>query len=105
MTIDDVGSVAEGDAMDSRLARWQWLTVGLLVVGYAGYYLCRSNLSATMPSITEDLMARGMTAAEVKNRLGWAVSLGTIGYAFGKFAAGTLTDFLGGRRNYLIGMA
>jgi sugar phosphate permease len=88
-----------------RLKRWQWLTVGLMVVGYAGYYLCRSNLSATMPSIAEDLVARGMDPAEVKDRLGWAVSLGTIGYALGKFAAGSLTDLLGGRRNYLIGMA
>src|SRR5271165_3837273 len=89
----------------TRMKRWQWLTVGLMVVGYAGYYLCRSNLSATMPSITEDLVARGMDPGEVKDRLGWAVSLGTIGYALGKFAAGSLTDLLGGRRNYLIGMA
>jgi len=87
------------------LKRWQWLTVGLLVVGYAGYYLCRSNLSATMPLITEDLVARGTVPDEVKDRLAWAVSLGTIGYALGKFAAGSLTDLLGGRRNYLIGMA
>jgi len=89
----------------TRLKRWQWLTVGLMVVGYAGYYLCRSNLSATMPLITEDLVSRGMDPGEVKDRLGWAVSLGTIGYALGKFAAGSLTDLLGGRRNYLIGMA
>ena len=41
----------------------------------------------------------------MKDPLGWAVSLGTIGYALGKFAAGSLTDLLGGRRNYLIGMA
>jgi len=88
-----------------RLKLWQWLTVGLMVVGYAGYYLCRSNFSATMPSITEDLVARGMDPATVKDRLGWAVSLGTIGYALGKFAAGSLVDLLGGRRNYLIGMA
>jgi OPA family glycerol-3-phosphate transporter-like MFS transporter len=89
----------------ARLKRWQWLTVGLMVVGYAGYYLCRSNLSATMPLITEDLVSRGMDPGDVKEWLGWAVSLGTIGYALGKFAAGSLTDLLGGRRNYLIGMA
>jgi OPA family glycerol-3-phosphate transporter-like MFS transporter len=76
-----------------------------MVVGYAGYYLCRSNLSATMPAITEDLVARGMKQADAMDRLGWAVSLGTVAYALGKFAAGTLTDLLGGRRNYLIGMA
>ncbi len=87
-----------------QIERWQWLTVGLLVLGYAGYYLCRSNLSTTMPSITEELVASGMARGEVNDRLGWAVSLGTIGYALGKFAAGPLTDRLGGRRTYLIGM-
>jgi OPA family glycerol-3-phosphate transporter-like MFS transporter len=87
------------------LKHWQWLTVGLMVVGYAGYYLCRSNLSATMPLITQDLVAHGMDRDAAKDRLAWAVSLGTIGYALGKFAAGSLTDLLGGRRNYLIGMA
>ena len=37
------------------LRRWQWLTVGLMVVGYAGYYLCRSNLSVTLLAIAEEL--------------------------------------------------
>jgi OPA family glycerol-3-phosphate transporter-like MFS transporter len=87
------------------LQRWQGLTVGLMVLGYAGFYLCRSNLSVTMPLITEDLVEKGMDPRTVKDHLGWAVSLGTIGYALGKFAAGSLTDLLGGRRNYLIGMA
>jgi sugar phosphate permease len=95
-----------GHSEDSaRLKRWQQLIVGLMVVGYAGYYLCRSNLSATMPLIEEDWVARGMRPGDVNDRLGWAVSLGTIGYALGKFGAGSLTDLLGGRRNYLIGMA
>jgi hypothetical protein len=35
----------------TRLRLGQWLTVGLMVVGDAGYYLCRSNLLATMPSM------------------------------------------------------
>jgi OPA family glycerol-3-phosphate transporter-like MFS transporter len=105
MAIDDVSAFAGGREEETRLKQWQWLTVGLMVAGYAGYYLCRSNLSATMPAITEDLVARGMDPGDVKDRLGWAVSLGTIGYALGKFAAGSLTDLLGGRRNYLIGMA
>jgi sugar phosphate permease len=89
----------------ARLRNRQYLTVALMVVGYAGYYLCRSNLSATMPLITLDLVGRGFDAAMVRSWLGWAVSLGTIGYAIGKFAAGTLTDLLGGRRTYLVGMA
>ena len=78
-----------------------------MVLGYAGYYLCRSNLSVTLLSIAEELTARGLapSVAVAKERLGWAVSLGTVGYAVGKFAAGSLVDLLGGRRNYLIGMA
>jgi sugar phosphate permease len=90
-----------------RLRRWQGLTVGLMVAGYAGYYLCRSNLSVMLLSIAEELTLRGLTTsvADAKERLGWAVTLGTFGYAIGKFAAGSFVDLLGGRRNYLIGMA
>jgi sugar phosphate permease len=104
MTMDEADANAYGGQQEKRLKRWQWLTVGLMVVGYAGYYLCRSNLSATMPTITEELVARGMDPGEAKDRLGLAVSLGIVAYALGKFAAGSLTDLLGGRRNYLIGM-
>ncbi|HKI20603.1 MAG TPA: MFS transporter [Isosphaeraceae bacterium] len=91
----------------ARLRDWQGLTVGLMVLGYAGYYLCRSNLSVSLLAIAEELTARGLApnVSEAKERLGWAVSLGTVGYAVGKFAAGSLVDLLGGRRNYLIGMA
>jgi sugar phosphate permease len=76
-----------------------------MVVSYVGYYLCRSNLSATMLLITKDLVGRGFNGAMVRSWLGWAVSLGIIGYAIGKFATGSLTDLLGGRRNYLTKIA
>ncbi len=92
-------------AASAQFRRWQWLTVGLMVVGYAGFYLCRSNLSVTRLMIAKDLGTRGLDSKAVEQWLAWAVSLGTIGYAVGKFAAGSLTDLLGGRRNYLIGMA
>lgn len=90
-----------------RLRNWQGLTVSLMVVGYAGYYLCRSNLSVSLLAIAEELRARGLAAdvGEAKEQLGWVVTLGTVGYAIGKFVAGSLVDLLGGRRNYLIGMA
>ena len=45
-----------------ELVRWQSLTLALLVVGYSGYYLCRSNLSVTMPLIDAEMTARGITA-------------------------------------------
>ena len=89
----------------ARLARRQGLTVALMVTGYAGFYLCRSDLPATMPLIIDDLARRGINPSRATSWLGWAMSLGTIAYALGKFAAGSLTDLLGGRRNYLLGMA
>jgi sugar phosphate permease len=90
----------------AKLRDWQGLTVGLMVLGYAGYYLCRSNLSVSLLAIAEEMTRRGLapSVAEAKDRLGWVVSLGTVGYAIGKFAAGSLVDLMGGRRNYLIGM-
>jgi OPA family glycerol-3-phosphate transporter-like MFS transporter len=88
-----------------RLKCWQWLTVGLMVAGYAGYYLCWSNLSVTLLLIIGDSSAWGLDAKTVQDRLAWAISLGTVGYAVGKFAAGSLTDLWGGRRTYFIGMA
>jgi sugar phosphate permease len=88
-----------------RLFYWQALTVALMVIGYAGYYLCRSDFSVALPLIIKELTARGMSAADAKIRLGSIASLAVFGYAFGKFLSGGLADFLGGRRNFLMGMA
>jgi OPA family glycerol-3-phosphate transporter-like MFS transporter len=87
-----------------RLAVWQGLTITLLFLGYAGYYLCRSNFSVCLPLIIDELAARGMTANEAKIRLGDIVSFGVLAYAIGKVFLGGAADFLGGRRNFLAGM-
>jgi sugar phosphate permease len=87
-----------------RLRRRQALTLGLLIAGYSGYYLCRSNLSVAMPLIAKELVAGGMTLDDARGRLGWIASLGTLAYALGKFLSGGLGDYLGGRRNFLGGM-
>jgi OPA family glycerol-3-phosphate transporter-like MFS transporter len=84
---------------------WQCLTVALLVVGYAGYYLCRSNLSVTLPMVQAELASHGMDPAIARLRLGSIASFGVLAYALSKFASGSAADFLGGRRNFLIGMA
>jgi OPA family glycerol-3-phosphate transporter-like MFS transporter len=89
----------------TRLRLWQIGTLSLLVVGYAGYYLCRSNLSVVMPLLITDLGSQGIAPADARVRLGTLVSLGTLAYSLGKFASGTTADFLGGRRNFLGGMA
>ena len=44
--------------MESRFRNWQIVMIALMVVGYSGYYLCRSNFSVSLPSIIEELAAR-----------------------------------------------
>src|SRR5215813_3873501 len=84
---------------------WQSLTIALLVIGYSGYYLCRSNLSVTLPMVEAELASRGMDPAVARLRLGSIASFGVLFYALSKFVSGSAADFLGGRRNFLIGMA
>jgi hypothetical protein len=59
--------------------------VTLLVFGYAGYYLCRSNFSVASPLIIEDLVAGGWDANVAKVSLGSLASIGVFAYAVGKF--------------------
>jgi OPA family glycerol-3-phosphate transporter-like MFS transporter len=87
-----------------RLIYRRSVTLGLLVAGYAGYYVCRSNLPVTQLMIGDDLAARGVGAEAARLGLGAALSLGTLAYAFGKPFAGPLADFRGGRAGFLGGM-
>jgi OPA family glycerol-3-phosphate transporter-like MFS transporter len=89
----------------NRLWRWQAITISLLVLGYAGYYLCRSDYSVALPLIIADLGNGGVPAAIATVRLGSIASLGVLVYAIGKFPSGGMADFLGGKRNFLLGMA
>ncbi|MGO9307359.1 MAG: MFS transporter [Candidatus Korobacteraceae bacterium] len=91
-------------AKPGRLFRWQVLTVALMLVGYSGYYLCRSNFSVALPLIANELAARGIAPNIARIRLGAIASLGVMAYAAGKFPAGALSDFFGGKRNFLGGM-
>ena len=84
--------------------RWQVLTVSVLVLGYAGYYLCRSDYSVALPLIMAELAARGIPVSVATIQMGSIASLGVLAYAFGKFPSGTVGDFLGGKRNFLLGM-
>src|SRR5215468_1820516 len=92
-------------AVTSRgLVRWQTLNVALLIIGYSGYYLCRSNLSVTLPLLIRELAGRGVSMGSAQVMLGSIASLGVLAYALGKFPSGTLADLFGGRRNFLFGM-
>jgi sugar phosphate permease len=91
--------------LPARLRRWRALTLSLLVTGYAGYYLCRSDLSVAMPLLIADLGKKGIAPGAAKIQLGTIASLGVLAYTIGKFPSGWLADFSGGRRNFLSGMA
>jgi OPA family glycerol-3-phosphate transporter-like MFS transporter len=93
------------DKQQKRLARWRFATVALMVVGYAGYYLCRSDLSVVMPLLIAELVAKGTSASVARVQMGTIASFGVLAYSLGKFPTGWLADFLGGRRNFLGGMA
>ncbi len=84
-----------------RLFRWQVLTVALMLVGYSGYYLCRSDFSVALPLIADELAARGLAPDFVRIRLGAIASLGVMAYAAGKFPAGAISDFFGASATFL----
>ena len=72
--------------------------------GYSGYYLCRSNFSIVLPQMIQDLAAQGMSINDAKIQLGSVVSLSVLGYALAKFFSGPISEWVGGRRGFLIGM-
>jgi MFS transporter, OPA family, glycerol-3-phosphate transporter len=84
----------------TRLNRWQGLTLTSLFVGYAGYYVCRSNLSVAAPILLKEFADSGLT----KDKLGGIQTAGILLYVIGKISNGVLGDYLGGRRLFLIGM-
>jgi OPA family glycerol-3-phosphate transporter-like MFS transporter len=82
-----------------ELSRWQWTTMATLTVGYAGYYFCRSNLSVATPLLLQDF-----EGTLDKERIGDIAAAAILFYAGGKFINGVLSDFVGGRRMFLLGM-
>src|ERR1700730_15441431 len=90
---------------DHSLRRRQIVTVVLLFGGYAACYFCRADLSVAMPLLIEELGKHGMSHAEAIVRMGAIISFGVLAYALGKLFLSGLGDFLGGRTNFLIGMA
>lgn len=95
--------IAEKPTSESTLegSKWPTWTVAMMIVAYAGYYLCRSHFSVAKPLILDEFKSSGVT----KQTLGDIAALGTLCYAFGKFLFGSLADVVGGRRMILLGMA
>ena len=64
---------------------------------YAGYYLCRKNISVLMPMLTEDL---GFSRTD----LAWMLTGYSLIYMLGQFANGLLSDRLGSRLIVAVGL-
>ena len=99
---EDLQSVAAHK--EARFAAWHGATIALLMLGYSGYYFCRSNLAVVLPDLIADLGRQGITANDAQVRLGLIASMGTIAYAAGKFISGSMADLFGGRKSFLGGM-
>ncbi|MBU1109800.1 MAG: MFS transporter [Candidatus Riflebacteria bacterium] len=76
---------------------WRQSTFAVMLFGYVGYYICRGNLSAAFPLMSQEF---GYSNAQ----LGIIASASEIAYAIGKFINGPLADKIGGRRIFLLGM-
>jgi sugar phosphate permease len=79
------------------LKKWQRNTFLASLIGYIGYYLCRKNLSAAFPLLSDEF---GFTNSD----LGLIALYSEIAYAVGKLINGPLGDKIGGRKIFLIGM-
>lgn len=84
----------------ARFSRWQIITLSTLTVGYAGFYLCRSNLSVATPLLMEAFKSENLDKAAI----GSIASLGVGLYAIGKIVFGVTGDFIGGRTMFLLAM-
>ena len=79
------------------LSRWRISTFWVCLIGYIGYYICRKNLSAAVPLLSEEF---NYTNAE----LGLIALYSEMAYALGKFINGPLGDKVGGKKIFLAGM-
>jgi OPA family glycerol-3-phosphate transporter-like MFS transporter len=78
----------------------QNLTIILLFIGYTGYYACRSWFAVIKPLLIEEYELL-LIDLEV---IGFLTSIGTVGYALGKIIGSAITDFLGGKLIFVLGM-
>ena len=93
-------SIKESIVETPRLRQYQARMMALMLIGYAGYYLCRADYSVSTPLLIKQFHAQGVDKAFI----GRIASLGTLAYAFGKFVSGSIADFAGGKRMFLAGM-
>ena len=79
------------------LMRWRQSTLWVMIVGYVGYYLCRNNLTAALPLLSQEFHYSN-------TELGMILTISELAYAFGKLVNGPLADHWGGKKIFLVGM-
>lgn len=96
----DSNSDGMDEAEKKRFVTWQGLTFTTLLVGYAGYYVCRSVLPVASNSLMNDPNLK-----LDEEDYGFIGAVGIYMYAFGKLFNGLSTEYLGGRFMFICGMA
>ena len=76
---------------------WRWRIFALTWMAYAGFYLCRKNLSVTMPLMSAQLNFSPMQLANIV--FGYSLL-----YALGQFGFGVLADRVGSRLIVTLGL-
>ena len=79
------------------LNQWRRSSFWVVLIGYIGYYLCRGNLSAALPLLSQEFHFSN-------TELGIILTFSELAYAGGKLINGPLADRLGGKFVFLMGM-
>lgn len=87
--------------MSEQLGRaqrsWRWRIFAVTWLAYAGFYLCRKNLSVTVPLLSADLGYSNLQLANIF--FGYSLL-----YALGQFGFGVLADRFGSRLIVTLGL-
>lgn len=89
--------IADRAEVDAKYRHWRIRTMYAMFIGYAVFYFCRKNLSASTPALIADL---GLT----KTQLGSIWSLLYLSYGISKFVNGILGDRANARYFMAIGL-
>ena len=100
LTIDriDLPPLVQQKPGDYELAHRQTRVLTSLILGYAGYYFLRTNLTVSLGAILHSLP--GVSKAD----FGSVLSIGYVVYAIGKFLNGALADSFGGALVFIGGL-
>src|SRR5260221_10776246 len=89
--------MAMAEPLDSRQKSWRRRIFALTWLAYAGFYLCRKNLSVTMPLMSAEQHYSKLQLANII--FGYSLL-----YAVGQFVFGALADKFGSRRIVTLGL-